>query len=161
MKRLLCYLMLVVSLCLGACNDEDKVMEQSPVVTYASLAGTWRLAEWNGTEMDEHRYCYLIIQRRPDEETGERLLEMYTNIDSDKSHYVASVYKLEEDEELGTIISGRYAHAAGFWNNSYRVSMEVDRMVWRVSDDADDVSIYVRCESVPDDILAGTRAVSN
>ena len=50
--------------------------------------------------------------------------------------------------------------ACGFWNNSYLISeLEADRMVWTVLEDAEDVSVYVRCEKVPEDIMNGTRAI--
>lgn len=161
MNKLLTYCMLAAALLMAACNDDDTIVEpQYLPATYANVAGTWQLAEWNGEKLDEERYCYLVIHRRPDDETGERTLEIYANIDSDKSHHTTSIYELEEDEDLGTIISGMYDHSAGFWNNSYVISgLEANRMVWTVTDDDSDVSVYVRCESVPDDIVAGTRSV--
>lgn len=130
MKNILVYLMLAATFLLSACDKDEKMLEPSYLpVTYANIAGTWQLAEWNGVEMSEGRYCYLVIKRKADEETGKRALEIYTNIDSDKSHLLTSTYELEEDEDLGSIISGIYDHAAGFWNNSYLISeLEADRM---------------------------------
>ena len=117
MKNILVYLMLAATFLLSACDKDEKMLEPSYLpVTYANIAGTWQLAEWNGVEMSEGRYCYLVIKRKADEETGKRALEIYTNIDSDKSHLLTSTYELEEDEDLGSIISGIYDHAAGFWN---------------------------------------------
>ena len=161
MKNILVYLMLAATFLLSACDKDEKMLEPSYLpVTYANIAGTWQLAEWNGVEMSEGRYCYLVIKRKADEETGKRALEIYTNIDSDKSHLLTSTYELEGDEDLGSIISGIYDHAAGFWNNSYLISeLEADRMVWIVLEDAEDVSVYVRCEKVPEDIMNGTRAI--
>ena len=129
MKNILVYLMLAATFLLSACDKDEKMLEPSYLpVTYANIAGTWQLAEWNGVEMSEGRYCYLVIKRKADEETGKRALEIYTNIDSDKSHLLTSTYELEEDEDLGSIISGIYDHAAGFWNNSYLISeLEADR----------------------------------
>lgn len=55
---------------------------------------------------------------------------------------------------------GALCLAIGFWNNSYLISeLEADRMVWTVLEDAEDVSVYVRCEKVPEDIMNGTRAI--
>lgn len=146
---------------LSACSDEVEISEPEYLpVTYANVAGTWQLAEWNGTKTDGKRYCYLVIGRKKDAETGKRSIEMYTNIDSDKSRYITSTYELEDIEGLHTIISGLYDHSAGFWNNSYIISeLEEDRMVWTVQDDAEDVSVYVRAEFVPEDIVNGTRSI--
>ena len=161
MKKILNYLLLAVALAFAACdNSDDPVQEISLPVTYANIAGTWRLEQWNGTATNQDRYCYLVIERRPDDETGLRVLKMYTNIDSDKAHLVTSTYELTEDEKSGaTIISGLYDYGAGFWTNSYIVNLTNDQMTWTVTDDAHDVSVYVRCNEVPEDIQNGTRAL--
>lgn len=162
MKNILAYVMLAVTFLLTACDKDEIVPEVEYLpVTYANIAGTWKLAEWNGTPLSENRYCYLVIERRPDDETGKRSLKMYMNIDSNKSHLETSTYELTEDEDSGTTsISGLYDYGAGFWTNTYVISeLESDRMVWTVSDDAEDVSVYVRCEEVPEEILNGTRSL--
>ncbi|WP_303207648.1 lipocalin family protein [Bacteroides oleiciplenus] len=161
MKNIVTYLMLVTAFLLSACSEEEMMSEPEYLpVNYANIAGTWKLSEWNGQEMGEERYCYLVIGRKADEDTGKRTLDIYMNMDSDKSRHLTSTYELEEDEDLGTIISGMYDHSAGFWNNSYLISeLEYSRMVWTVSDDFEDVSVYVRCDEVPEDILSGTRAI--
>lgn len=165
MKNIFVYLMLAMTFALSACSDDDE-MAVSPYlpVTYANIAGTWQLTEWNGEELGEGRYCYLVINRKANDD-GNRTLEIYMNIDSDKSHHITSIYELKDDDEMDeepttAIISGMYDHSAGFWNNSYLVNqVDATRMVWTVTDDAEDVSVYVRCESIPEDILAGTRAL--
>lgn len=166
MKNIFTTLLLAATCLLSACNDDDApaVKEYLPV-TYANIAGTWKLSEWNGEATTDDRYCYLVIERKANEETGNRALTMYTNIDSDKSRTITSVYELEDniemDEDPATaIIKGIYDHSAGFWNNDYLISeVDSDRMVWTVTEDADDISVYVRCEAVPEDIVAGTRAI--
>lgn len=71
MKNILVYLMLAATFLLSACDKDEKMLEPSYLpVTYANIAGTWQLAEWNGVEMSEGRYCYLVIKRKADEETG-------------------------------------------------------------------------------------------
>lgn len=145
---------------LSACNDDEPVPGPQDIpVNYANISGTWRLAEWNGEQMDDKRYLYMVIERRPDEETGLRKIELYQNIDSSKSRHLTGTYELEEDEDLGTIIRGIYDHSSGFWNNSYIINGLTDgQMVWTVEEDASDVSVYIRCQEIPEDILNGTRA---
>ena len=149
----------------SACSDDDEVLEPAYLpVTYANIAGTWQLKEWRGEELGEGRYCYLVINRKANEE-DEHTLEMYMNIDSDKSRHITSIYELEDDEDMDeapttAYISGRYDYSAGFWNNDYLVSeVEPNRMVWTVVNETEDVSVYIRCDAVPEDILAGTRAI--
>lgn len=164
MKNIFVYLTLAVTLMLTACHDDEINAPQSLPVNYANLAGIWQLKEWNGEELGEDRYCYLIINRKADED-GNRALEMYQNMDTYKSRYITSTYELKDDDKMDedpttAIISGMYDHNAGFWSNDYIVSeVEATRMVWTVADDAEDVSVYVRCDEVPEDILVGTRTL--
>ena len=66
MKNILVYLMLAATFLLSACDKDEKMLEPSYLpVTYANIAGTWQLAEWNGVEMSEGRYCYLVINAKP------------------------------------------------------------------------------------------------
>lgn len=164
MKNIFLYLLCAMALFVSSCSDDDKVQlpEYMPV-TYANIAGVWQLAEWNGEALGEERYCYLVIGRKANDD-GYRVLDIYMNLDSNKSRHLTSVYELEDDEEMDdnpytAFISGMYDYSAGFWNNSYIISeLTPDRMVWTVTDDAEDVSVYVRRDAVPEDILTGTRA---
>lgn len=165
MKNMFICWALMLTFFLSSCGNDDEVLvsEYMPV-TYANIAGIWQLEEWNGEALGEGRYCYLVIDRKADDK-GYRALDIYMNIDSDKSRHLTSIYELEDDEEMDedpytAFISGMYDYSTGFWNNSYIISeLESDRMVWTVSEDKEDVSVYVRCDAVPEDILAGTRTV--
>ena len=76
MKNIVTYLMLVTAFLLSACSEEEMMSEPEYLpVNYANIAGTWKLSEWNGQEMGEERYCYLVIGRKADEDTGKRLYE--------------------------------------------------------------------------------------
>ena len=78
MKNILVYLMLAATFLLSACDKDDKMLEPSYLpVTYANIAGTWQLAEWNGVEMSEGRYCYLVIKRKADEVIIGSVITMY------------------------------------------------------------------------------------
>ncbi len=54
------------------------------------------------------------------------------------------------------VISGTYDYENGDWNNEYIVTdlLETGSMIWTVKDDKSDVCRYVRCEKVPDDVIA-------
>ena len=167
MRSKFIYLMLVMTVLLSACSNDDDPIEDQKVflpVNYANIAGTWQLAEWNGEALEDGRYCYLVINRKANDE-GERTLTIYMNMDSDKGLCITSIYELEDDEEMDenpytAYISGMYDYSAGFWNNDYIISeVEADRMVWTVVGDESDRSTYVRCDDVPEDIKAGTRTV--
>lgn len=161
MKKLLKYVALAIALIACACNDDDNpAPDPGFAVNYANIAGVWQLTEWNGEPVNDTRYCYMIITRKADEETGRRPMEVYQNLDSSKSRYLTSTYELTEDEDLGVVISGLYDHSSGFWNRDYIVGdLTAGSMVWTVTDDPADVSVYTRCEAVPEDILNGTRAL--
>lgn len=169
MKNVLLYLMLAATLCLSACSDDNEILEPEYLeVSYASISGTWQLSEWNNAPLPEGCYCYLVIERKADEESGYRILHIYQNIDSGLSRHLTSDYWLEEDEAhpeesedgLSAVIEGMYHHSAGFWNHTYTINcLLADRMTWTATDDTSDVSLYVRCDEVPADILAGTRCI--
>lgn len=144
-----------------SCSKDGTGDISAPVViNYAGIAGTWQLAEWQGRQLTEDRYCYLVIERTPDEETGTRALTMYQNIDSSKSRRIESFYTLTEDEHGNVYIGGYYAFGGGSWNASYLIqSLDETRMTWIVDGDESDVSVYTRCDSVPDDIVAGTKGL--
>ena len=75
---------------------------------------------------------------------------LYYNLETFSPYVRTGIYSV--DEETG-VISGRYDHYAGDWTHSYTVSeLTRDRMVWTAVDDPQDVSVYVRVDSVPEDI---------
>lgn len=153
-------LMLAVTLC--ACSDDDERVKPDAnlPVNYASIAGIWQLATWNGAEMNDECYLYMIIDRKADDQSGRRAFQTYQNIDSSKSRHLTSTYELTDDEDRGVIISGMYDHSAGFWNSEYFITdLSGDTMTWTVTDDDSDRSVYIRCEAIPEDILNGTRAL--
>ena len=47
-----------------------------------------------------------------------------------------------------------YDYENGDWNHRYIIrNLFSDRMTWIATDDAQNVSVYVRCEGVPQEIL--------
>lgn len=154
-------MVMAVALVFCACTDDNEPAPPATLpVNYANISGIWRLAEWNGEQMDDTRYLYMTIGRKADDQTGRRPLDIFQNIDSNKSRHLTSTYELILDEDLGIIIKGLYDHSSGFWNRDYIISgLSGDRMTWTVTDDSSDVSKYVRCDAIPEDILNGTRAL--
>mgnify|MGYP000612797393 CR=1 FL=1 len=48
----------------------------------------------------------------------------------------------------------------GDWNNDYIVTdlLESGSMIWTAKEDMGEMKVYTRCNEVPADIIAGTRA---
>lgn len=155
MKTLFGFVILALALGgLCSCDEEHSYVDDTPAkITYSQVAGTWQLTLWNGSDLREGLYFYVVLDSR------DHAFEIYQNFDSGKSRRLTGVYTLEYDETAGNFISGLYDHASGFWNHTYRIEGFTDEgMTWIVRDDPQDISVYTRCEAVPDDILDGTRA---
>lgn len=139
--------------CLSSCDEEETVV---PVleVTPANLNGTWELSEWNGTSLAEGTYCYITFNRK------DQTFEMYQKFDSMYARYITGSFRIKNDPYLGYVISGSYDYGNGDWNNEYIVTdlLETGSMVWTVKGNENDVNKYVRCEQVPDAIVAEARA---
>ena len=149
-KMLLCTMLLATFV---ACNDDDDVKDAILEVNYKNLNGTWRLSEWNGKEMNEELYCYITFDRK------EHTYIMYQNLNSMYSRKLTGSFLIEEKED-GFILSGTYDFGKGDWANKYIVTEMLDNsMKWIVKDNQEDISVYVRCEKVPDDILTRTRSL--
>ena len=139
--------------CFSSCDDDEPVIPTLEV-TPANLNGTWQLAEWNGQPLAEGTYCYITFNRR------EQTFEMYQKFDSMYARYITGEFSIKEDPYLGSVISGVYDYGNGDWNNEYIVTdlLEYGSMIWTSKEDADDVNKYVRCDKVPDDIVAEAKA---
>lgn len=133
-------------------NDEPSLPYIEP--TYVNMAGTWRLSAWNGVELGDSPYMYIVFNR------AEHTFDMYQNLDSGKSRHITGTYELITNEDGITTVKGIYDHAAGFWSHDYFVrNMTDSQMTWVVTDNDNDVSVYTRCSDIPEDILNGTRAL--
>lgn len=140
-------------LCFASCNDDETVEIPTLPVTAANLNGTWQLTEWNGEPLADGTYCYITFNRR------EQTFEMYQKFDSMYARYITGYFGIEKDPYLGYIISGEYDFGNGDWNNDYIVTdlLESGSMIWTAKDNASDVSKYVRCEKVPENIQAEAK----
>lgn len=143
--RLLAVLGLFI--CFSSCEKES-VDEPTLEVTPANLDGIWKLSEWNGQALDDDTYCYVVFHRK------DKTFEMYQKFDSMYARYITGIFLIEIDPYLGYIISGVYDFGNGEWNNEYVVTdlLESGSMVWTVKD-GDEVTKYIRCDAVPEEIV--------
>lgn len=64
------------------------------------------------------------------------------------------LYSLYTDDALGAVIRGMYDYENGDWANRYVIrDLYEDRMTWIAVGAETNVSEYVRCEAVPEEIL--------
>lgn len=139
--------------CFAACDDNEQVIPTLEV-TPANLHGTWKLSEWNGAPLAEGTYCYITFNRK------ELTFEMYQKFDSMYARYITGSFRVEVDPHLGFIISGDYDFGKGDWNDEYIVTdlLENGSMIWTAKNNKNDVCKYIRCEKIPDEIVAEAKA---
>lgn len=155
MKQLSKLITLVcMAFCLAACSDDSE--PQAPITpTPATLNGTWSLAEWNGQPANDDWYIYITFDRLTD------TYVMYQRQSSMKSEKKTGSFAIAHDEEAGTYtLSGTYDYTfGGVWAHDYIITdLQENTMTLTMKDEATDVQKYVRVESVPEDILKGTRS---
>ncbi len=132
----------------AACSSDDEFTPQSLEVTPNNISGIWALAEVNGEPLPDGLYCYIEFVRR------ERTFTMYQKFDSMYPRRLTGKFSITQDEYKGYILSGKYDFGAGDWNNSYIVTdLFEESMVLTVDSENGEVSKYVRCNEVPEDIL--------
>lgn len=151
MKNLLkISLLLLFAAGMTACDDDKSYDDPGLNVTLYNLSGTWKLDTWNnGEALADGSYVYLELSYRNGNE-----FTIYQNLDSFGPRRITGVYNLYTDDSLGSIIRGMYDYENGDWSHRYIVSnLFSDRMTWTATDDQTNVSVYTRCEGVPQDIL--------
>lgn len=143
-----------LTICMAACSNNSE--PQAPVIpTPATLNGTWSLTEWNGQTAQDNWYTYITFDRLTD------TYVMYQRQNSMKSEKKTGKFTISHDEEANTYtLSGTYDYTfGGVWNHDYIITdMQANTMTLTAKDDAGDVQKYVRVESVPEDIVKGTRS---
>ena len=151
MKNLLkISLLLLLAVGLTACDDDKSYDDPGLEVSLYNISGTWKLASWNnGESLADGSYVYLELSYRDGNE-----FTIYQNLDSFGPRRITGTYNLSTDDSLGSIIRGMYDYENGDWNHRYIIrNLFSDRMTWIATDDAQNVSVYVRCEGVPQEIL--------
>ena len=97
--------------------------------------------------------CYVVFNRK------EQTFEMYQKFDSMYARYITGSFSIKNDPYLGAVISGEYDFGNGEWNNKYIVTdlLESGSMIWTAKDNENDVNKYIRCEKVPENIIAEAK----
>ena len=135
------FLALMAVAMLTACNNDDEYQEPTLDVTPNNIAGSWRLESWSAGELAEGSYVYIEFER------ADRTFTMYQNLDSAEARTLTGRYYIENAADAGAIIRGNYDHGVGEWSHRYYVrNLTADSMTWVAKDNADDVTVYVRCE---------------
>lgn len=144
MKQILKYALVSLSLAvIFSCGKENITEEPYLDVTPNNISGIWKLEQWNGAPMAEGTYVYMEITRK------DRLFTLYQNTDSFKERILTGEYYIDENY----IVHGVYDYSGDDWQYDYSVSeLTADRMVWTAVQNPDDVSVYVRCESLPEEL---------
>ena len=132
----------VLSMMMVACSgDDDEIVIPPLDVTPHNIAGQWCVESWNGSPLAEGSYVYIEFER------ADRTFTMYQNLDSAEARTLTGRYYIENAADAGAIIRGNYDHGVGEWAHRYYVrNLTVDSMTWIAKDNADDVTVYVRCE---------------
>ena len=88
---------------------------------------------------------------------------MYQKFDSMYARYSTGDFSIKDDLYLGAVISGVYDFGNGSWNNEYIITdlLSSGPMIWTAKDNENDINKYVRCEKVPEEIVAEAKAEKN
>ena len=132
----------VLSMMMVACGgDDDEIVIPPLDVTPHNIAGQWCVESWNGSPLAEGSYVYIEFER------ADRTFTMYQNLDSAEARTLTGRYYIENAADAGAIIRGNYDHGVGEWSHRYYGrNLTADSMTWVAKDNADDVTVYVRCE---------------
>lgn len=151
MKKNWFYLMMMLfAVAFVGCNDDDETyVEPQLDVTSHNIAGEWMLKSWsNGQELTEGTYLYMDLVRQ------DGTFKLYDNLNSFQAVLTTGRFALVTNDEGQVIIRGEYDYGVGDWNHRYAItSLTASEMVWVATDDATDVSVYVRTE-IPAEVVA-------
>lgn len=146
MKRYLTILLAALFLC--GCNNNSEPTEVLVDVTPTNLAGVWMLESFdNGKTLAEGNFVYIEFVR------SDRSYTLYQNVGSMYTQTMTGNYFIDIDPAYGAIIRGNYGtdeYNYFDWSHRYIVTMTADRMRWQAKDDNQNVSVYVRVESLPE-----------
>lgn len=151
MKNLLKFsFLLILAATFAGCDDDKSYEDPGLEVSLYNISGTWMIESWNnGAALADGSYVYLEITYRNGQE-----FTIYQNLDSFGPRRITGVYNIYTDESLGSIIRGMYDYENGDWSHRYIIrDLYTDRMTWIATDDPQNVSVYVRCDGIPQEIL--------
>ena len=146
MKRYLTILFAALVLC--SCNNTNEPTEVLVDVTPTNLAGVWMLESFdNGKSLADGDFVYIEFVR------SDRSYTLYQSVGSMYTQTMTGNYFIDIDPAYGAIIRGNYGtdeYNYFDWSHRYIVTMTADRMRWQAKDDNQNVSVYVRVESLPE-----------
>ena len=135
------------ALVLCSCNNTNEPTEVLVDVTPTNLAGVWMLESFdNGKSLADGDFVYIEFVRT------DRSYTLYQSVGSMYTQTMTGNYFIEIDPAYGAIIRGNYGtdeYNYFDWSHRYIVTMTADRMRWEAKDDEQNVSIYVRVDSLP------------
>ncbi|MFV0365915.1 MAG: hypothetical protein ACK5JS_05340 [Mangrovibacterium sp.] len=145
------FLFAAISSLAFACNDDDdnNAGEQQIDITTANISGIWQLKEWNGEAMKEGLHMYIDFDRTDETFT------MYDNIGSMYTVKSTGMYWIEGDDFYGYTLNGMYDYSHEEWQDYTITSMTKTHLELTIEDSIPDVSVYVRCDTIPQEIIAG------
>ncbi len=145
-------LLLVIAFNLTSCSDDDDEKVETVAFTTTTIHGTWQLTQWNGQALTGSVYCYIDFDR------SYKTFKMYQNFDSMYARCITGSFSIEKDNYVGDVISGKYDFDNGAWNHDYIVTgFDNTTMTWTAKDDSSEVSVYQRCDEIPQDIISQAR----
>ena len=91
MKNIFRIMLLLTTMLFVSCGDDDEVkLPDTKDVNYANIAGSWRLSEWNGENLEgDTRYYYITFDRKGKD--GKRSYTIYTNLNSATSEQIPEI----------------------------------------------------------------------
>ena len=148
-------LILCFTLAIGfvSCSEDEIPQVEVINVNTSYLNGTWCLSEIDGIALEEGTYLYLSFDRK------ENTFVMYHNLESMYSQRFSGTWSLSEDEDLGMILTGEYDYDLGEWAAYIATASDANTLHLVNKENPEDIRVYTRCESVPEDIVNGSRSV--
>ena len=145
-NRLLAVILMATTLSLSSCEKPAPLpTEERIAVTYAALDGSWQLTMWQGAELAEETYLYIIFDRK------EHRYTMWDNIDSMYATDTTGSFSISEEEDGSYTLTGTYDYGMGEWSYAYMVTLDEggNRMVWRARG-ASEVMVFKRVAEIPE-----------
>ena len=140
-----------------ACSSDNHDTDTGELdIATRNLEGNWKLQSLNGEEISGDAYFYIALERKDTQ------FKIYDNIESGVSHATTGTYTLTVDGKE-SIISGVYDNSFGRpWNNEYIISrLTANEMEWTTVDSTTgEVQTFVRVASIPENIVNGTRSIT-
>ncbi len=155
-------ILIIIALAMASCDDKHTGYGgDEDVVVYAHVAGVWQLTHMENLPLDEDIYAYMVMERRAMEQSGEpnqvgwRAYQLYTNLESAYPRVSTGLYMLKTDDYDRVFIEGLWDNEFGYYWHSdyYYLSIDGDTMRWTDVNNPANNRIYIRVESVPDEIM--------